>query len=123
MSVELVDRMVEATTGRDVMLRILFLGDAMTDVYLHGRMEACPDGCDKFIEERRVEVPGGAANAARSLTNWRIMCLCPWDQSTSSIKTRLMVGDRCVLRHDLDRRHEPCLELVRDEALSLLSRR
>lgn len=49
---------------------IVVVGDAMTDVYVHGHVTTCQDGCPKFVEESRIAVPGGAANAERSLGNW-----------------------------------------------------
>lgn len=49
---------------------IVIIGDAMTDVWVHGRIEECQDGCPKFIEESQTAVPGGAANAERSISRW-----------------------------------------------------
>lgn len=50
--------------------RVIVIGDAMTDVWIHGRLEGCQDYCSKLMEESRVTVPGGASNARRSLQGW-----------------------------------------------------
>lgn len=49
---------------------IIVIGDVMIDRWVHGHLAPCQDGCDKFVEEGVVEVPGGAANAARSIEHW-----------------------------------------------------
>lgn len=49
---------------------IVVIGDAMADVWIHGHVEECQDGCPKFVEESRTAVPGGAANAERSISRW-----------------------------------------------------
>ena len=48
---------------------IVVIGDTMVDRWVHGHADQCQDGCLKFVEKSRVEVPGGAANAARCLNN------------------------------------------------------
>lgn len=98
----LVERLIEL--DRKVPKRILVVGDVMTDVYVHGRLEECQDGCQKFIEESRVQVPGGAANAARSLKNWLARRYCSLQVTIGPpVKTRMMVGNKCVFRYDDDR--------------------
>lgn len=82
--------------------RILVIGDAMTDVYVHGRIEECQEGCPKFVRESHTTVPGGAANAARSLQHWSAKVECPCERVASPVKTRLMVDNRCVFRFDDD---------------------
>jgi len=32
--------------------RILIVGDAMVDRWVHGHIDVCQDGCPKFVEER-----------------------------------------------------------------------
>ena len=105
--------------------RILVVGDVMTDVYIYGRVEdTCQEGCPKFIEENRVSVPGGAANAAESLKHWRSKVMRgPLDLRVNllSIKTRFMTGGRCILRHDRDQTiHEVDRRSIHAEALSYL---
>lgn len=48
--------------------RILVAGDGLIDVYSHGRLESCQDGCVKFVEESRHVCDGGAMNAEKSLS-------------------------------------------------------
>lgn len=52
--------------------RIVVIGDAMIDHWVHGRVETCQDGCRKLVEESRVDLPGGAGNASRSIINWPV---------------------------------------------------
>ena len=53
--------------------RIVVCGDAMIDHWVHGRVAECQDGCPKFVEESRVETPGGAANAVQCLQHWDVL--------------------------------------------------
>ncbi len=103
-AVRMVDALIEA--DRTAPKRILVVGDGMTDVYVHGKMHTgCQDGCPKFVEELRVAVLGGAANAARSLEKWNAtISLFGYAGGTENpTKTRYMVEDRCEFRHDHDR--------------------
>ena len=76
----------------------------MVDVYVHGRTEACQEDCYKFVEQSRVSVPGGAANAARSLENWNAICECFGNTvDNGPIKTRFVVNGKVVFRHDIDK--------------------
>lgn len=96
--------------------RILVIGDVMTDVYVHGHIETCQEGCVKFIEESRVVVPGGAANAERSLECWPTRTKLAHYGREGPKKTRFMVGEECQFRHD----DESCsidLDLQRQEAM------
>jgi D-beta-D-heptose 7-phosphate kinase/D-beta-D-heptose 1-phosphate adenosyltransferase len=62
-------------------LRIAVIGDAMVDEYVHGQLEPSQDGCPKFVSERFVFCPGGAANAARQLRRWnaKAVLIAPWN--------------------------------------------
>ena len=89
---------------------ILIVGDGITDVYIHGRLEdSCQEGCQKFIEEERRTVPGGAANAARSLDNWHTRAIFLGSTGLAGpVKIRFMARDSegrewCAFRHDDDR--------------------
>lgn len=83
------------------MVNLLVIGDAMTDVYVYGTLQSCQDGCQKFVEASRVALPGGAANAARSLMHQD--CTIAFPQSIDiSIKTRLIADGRIVFRLDND---------------------
>lgn len=85
---------------RQTAKRILIAGDGMRDIYVHGHFGECQEDCPKFVEDFRVEVPGGACNAERSLENWNaaknIICFC----HTNPIKTRFIVNGEYVFRHD-----------------------
>lgn len=106
---------------RDSPKRILVIGDCMFDTYVQGRLDpTCQEGCPKFIQESQVTVPGGAANAARSLENWSsgkrpyectqdyprgrygVDCF-PGKTPSLPAKVRFMVGDKCVWRYDDDK--------------------
>lgn len=84
--------------------RIVIIGDALTDVWVHGRVEPCQDGCEKFVQERYIEKPGGAWNAQRSLTNWPIdVDLFSFEGNDNGVKMRFIDGDgRIVFRYDSD---------------------
>ncbi len=110
-----IDRLIEA--DRKLPTQILVLGDGMTDVYVHCHLAECQDGCIKFVEESRVVVPGGAANAARSLENWESSCV--FVGAHGPVKTRFMVGDQCTFRHD-DDSNPYDLELIRREVWTAL---
>lgn len=49
---------------------VVVLGDALVDVWVHGTLSTCQDGCSKFREQVRFTTPGGAANAANCLKHW-----------------------------------------------------
>lgn len=100
--------------------KLLVIGDGMTDVYVHGTLSDCQEGCQKFTEATRAEVPGGAANAARSLKHWFARKHHLHDRRSGPVKTRFMVEDRCVFRHD-DERTVADPELVRREWAMLLT--
>lgn len=83
------------------MVNLLIIGDAMTDVYVYGTLQPCQDGCQKFVEASRHSLPGGAANAARSLMHQD--CTIAFPQSVDiSIKTRFIADGRIVFRLDND---------------------
>lgn len=116
----LVERLIEAdhTTPK----RILIVGDVMTDLYIRGHVEGkCQEGCSKFIEEERVTVPGGAANAARSLRNWyTTTTLVGGDIEKGPTKTRFMdENHECIFRHDYEY-FNPTLSKISSEALHQL---
>lgn len=82
---------------------VLVVGDVMTDIYVYGHLEdTCQEHCPKFVEESRATVPGGAGNAKRGLEGWRVQVVL-LGQTHGPVKTRFMVGDKCLARHDADR--------------------
>lgn len=96
-----IDRLIEldCMTAK----RIAVIGDSLTDIYIHGRLESCQDDCQKFVEESRVECDGGARNAARSLENWNAETIMFFDlRGDSIVKTRFVANGKCALRHDND---------------------
>ena len=58
------------TADQDKPVRIAVIGDAIEDHYLQGQLTTCQDGCPCWNTATEVVVPGGAANAARSLSRW-----------------------------------------------------
>lgn len=105
---KLVERLLsalESSKGK----RIVFIGDAMEDHWIHGRYEPSQDGCDKFVEEHRCETPGGAANAHRSLSKWNNCgvrsSLFGTPERCRPIKTRFLNADgHIVFRWDDDKK-------------------
>lgn len=118
-AINLIDKLIQA--DRESPKRILVIGDVMTDIYVHGRLEDCQDGCQKFVQESCVVVPGGAANAWVSLKHWNAQIGCPNIMAidTAPIKRRFMVGNKCVFRHDLDE-YRFDLRVVRNETMRML---
>lgn len=107
--------------------RVLVVGDTMTDVWVHGRVEECQDGCPKFIEEERHTCLGGAANARRCITAWGIKAplfgLFERDQPT---KCRFVdQHGKIAFRYDCETPLTPvrCTEYtwVRQDALDAIS--
>lgn len=97
----LIDRLIEEDNKSP--RRIVFIGDAMTDVYVYGRLEnTCQEECPKFIEESHVCVRGGAANASRSLDNWSVKKTNMFNMMAAPIKTRFMIEGKYIFRHDND---------------------
>lgn len=84
-------------------LRIAVIGDAMQDVYVHGRFGTCQEECYKFVEESRHYCQGGSANAAESLSHWNAsVALFSNERSIQPVKTRHLVNGKFVFRHDDD---------------------
>lgn len=88
----------------EVKKRVLIIGDAVTDVWVHGRIEDCQDGCQKFVETSRLRLatPGGAANAEHSLIHWKADTrLFAWASNDRPVKTRYVdESGTIVFRHD-----------------------
>ncbi len=115
-----INALIDADCTQFVPKTILIVGDAMTDVYVTGRLETgCQDGCEKFVEESRVGVPGGAANVVRSLNYWNTKKLFPTDEQKGPIKTRFVAGNRFVFRHD-DETTKVNFDLVRKDMMETL---
>lgn len=95
-----IDKMIANCIDRPPV--VLIVGDGMTDVYVRGRVEdTCQDGCPKFVEECRVTVPGGAANAWRAIEHWRTNRLL-FAAQPGAVKTRFAEGGRIIFRADGD---------------------
>jgi len=84
--------------------RIVFIGDVLLDVWVHGDVTTCQDDCDKFVETSRVQLPGGAANAERSISNWNNpTSLYGYYLSDCPVKQRYVNGSgKIVYRADYD---------------------
>lgn len=89
--------------------RIVVLGDAIRDVYIEGEVHGCQEGCAKFVERDRLEVPGGAGNAARSLSNWHVHTTLLTQTVHVPVKMRFMVRGECAWRYDAENLG-PCQE-------------
>jgi bifunctional ADP-heptose synthase (sugar kinase/adenylyltransferase) len=88
-------------------MHIAFIGDAIIDRWVHGRLEDCQDGCKKFVEESYCESPGGVANARMCLSNWdAITSHYTQPEAQRSIKTRFLENNRIIFRHDIEK---PCI--------------
>lgn len=82
--------------------KVIVIGDAVTDVWIHGHTDICQDNCVKFIEHSRYSTFGGAANAHNCLKYWPIKSdLFAWYPSDQPVKTRYIDADNnIVFRHD-----------------------
>lgn len=108
--------------------KIAVIGDSMTDVWVHGDVDTSQEHCPRLRQHRIVKTPGGAANAVRSLYHWfsKAHLISPWlppitftedesfeafsqvdtemcldrDVKLSPQKTRYLVDDHVVFRHD-----------------------
>lgn len=86
---------------------IVIIGDVMVDRWVRGQMEPSQDGCDKFVQYSMVEVPGGAANAERSLASWGVRTsLYGYSSTDCPVKTRYLCNGRIVFRADNDRAND-----------------
>ena len=84
--------------------RIVVVGDAMWDRWVEGRVEFCQDRCPKFAQESVRVTDGGAANAHQCLQHWGVNTdLFAVSDVHRSVKTRFLVGEKIVWRHDDDR--------------------
>lgn len=91
--------------ARETRKRIMVVGDSMVDRWVHGRVHTgCQDNCVKFVEEREVMTPGGAANAERSLQRWSInTSLYGFASNDCPVKTRYInESGEIVFRADDD---------------------
>ncbi len=101
---DLVQRLLDCIEAKR--RRIIVIGDALTDVWVHGRVTECQDDCPKFVEESRVTTPGGAANAQRSISNWGVMTdLYAISEDERPVKTRFLADGKIVYRHDDEREY------------------
>jgi bifunctional ADP-heptose synthase (sugar kinase/adenylyltransferase) len=99
----LVQRLLAAI--REKRKRILVIGDAMTDRWVHGRVEGCQDGCEKFVATGTHVTPGGAYNACACLNHWQIdNDLYSYPADMYPIKTRFVQAGEVVWRWDDERR-------------------
>lgn len=81
---------------------LCIIGDALTDIWIHGHLAKSQDGCDKFIEEKRIVTLGGAANAKNCLSDWNVN-VSLFCQELRGTKTRYIVDNKIVFRHDRER--------------------
>lgn len=107
--------------------RVLVIGDAIVDVWVHGALAECQDGCPKFVQSGTVRTPGGAANAHNCLSYWGPVAeLYAASLPARPVKTRFVVATgTIVFRHD-DEKFLPPEERAgckwsRDRALEMVS--
>lgn len=82
---------------------IMVVGDVMVDQWVHGYVAQCQDDCPKFVWQSVIEVPGGAANAERSLSKWDVKTwLYGFAHNDCPIKTRYVENGKIVFRADDD---------------------
>lgn len=83
---------------------IVIIGDVMTDVWIHGRIDECQDECVKLTEEVMVKTPGGAANAHRCLANWGVTSyLFGRAQNDCPVKYRFVThSGKIIFRYDVE---------------------
>ena len=115
-----IDTLIERSRERK--LSVAVIGDAMLDVWNHGHVEQCQDGCPRFINhDTPLNLPGGAALAASQLDRWNVkvslMAITGGisdlgrlggglDRKNSTrsgfvpIKERFVADGRIVMRHD-----------------------
>lgn len=81
--------------------RIVVVGDAMIDLYIHGRVDRIsPEApVPVFVEESREKRAGGAANVVENLRALGCKVEYPFTVK-SAVKTRFMVNNRQMFRHD-----------------------
>lgn len=104
---------------------VTVVGDTIVDHYVYGRLETtCQEGCPKFVEDRTITAPGGAANAAWSINRWLGLRVLLYGhlQDECPVKTRYLVEDRIVFRADDDRAPGVSHESIRRAVLENISR-
>lgn len=83
--------------------RIVVIGDTMIDRWVIGEVGWCQDGCVKFIQKEIVETPGGATNAERSISRWRVdTSLYGFSAGYCPVKCRYIDNSKIVFRADND---------------------
>lgn len=101
--------------------QIIVIGDNITDVWVHGRLTDCQDGCPKFIEQDRHQTLGGASNAAHCLTYWAPgYILYGHPKNFQPVKTRFInAHGSIVFRHDDETHLLPIIDYdyIRRDAL------
>ena len=112
-----IDTLIERSRAKR--LKIAVVGDTMTDVYVHGQLGECQEDCYKFVEESRMSVPGGAANAVQSLLHWNVLLAELVQRGTLPVKTRYVVNGKFMWRHDLEQ-NDACFEADREAAMFYL---
>lgn len=91
--------------------RIAVIGDALTDMWIHGKMLPSQDGCDKFVEEYRRVTEGGASNAVNCLSDWKANVHF-FGNEVRGRKTRYLVNGKIVFRHDREIILKPCMPSI-----------
>src|SRR5581483_4319372 len=129
-------------------VRVAIVGDTMRDQYVNGSLGQSSESCAPVLRtERVVEVPGGAANAARQLRYWNanvhlltladakttnllgshdisLRCVVPLKSGNNPIKRRIRSGGQTVLRQDVEAKdcNEPDIYRGRNVIVSWLEK-
>jgi rfaE bifunctional protein nucleotidyltransferase chain/domain len=107
---DVVSKLIDLDRSRKV--RLAIVGDPMIDVWHHGRVETCQDGCSKFVKETEVVTAGGAANAVASLSHWNARVELFGPDSGLPVKIRKVdKTGRIVWREDVEKPDYGLLEL------------
>ncbi len=121
MTANLVEQLIERVAKQRKC--IVVIGDAIVDEWVHGRVEACQDGCPKFVEESRHTSPGGADNARNCLSEWGVDAdLFAQAKQDYPIKYRFVNADgNIVFRWDSERKAPEFVpSWVRDRSLEMV---
>lgn len=107
--------------------KIAVVGDALTDIYSHGHIEACQDGCPKFVETWNGAIGGGAFNAHNSLKHAPAASAMFGKEDegfATPCKVRLVVDGKIIFRYDTlpNVLEESTVQRNRDKTLKEIAR-
>jgi bifunctional ADP-heptose synthase (sugar kinase/adenylyltransferase) len=99
-----IDRLIESDQKSPK--HILVVGDFIRDVWVHGVLHDCQDGCKKFVETSACKTDGGAAGAVRQLDHWKSSAILNGGVKIVARSTKVRYIDdstgNIVFRRDMD---------------------